>query len=572
MPSAMIAADNCRGLTSMKTATAQSKSDLSAPTVGDSIANFLAVQDIDAAFGVISIHNMPVLDAIGRLGRFRFIPSRGEAGAVNMADACARVSGKLSAAFTSTGTGSGNAAGALIEALTAGSPVLHITGQIESEFVDQGLGFLHEAPAQLDMLKSISKAAYRISHPEETAAILEKAATEALTAPMGPVSIEVPVDIQKALQPGSYAFKPITPGTIEATAADVEVVARELGHARRPMIMLGGGCRKARQVAIRLADRGIGIVTSTNGRATVPEDHPMSLGAFNLNRHVQSLYESIDFMLVVGSRLRSNETWSYELSLPANLMRVDCDTAADSRSYPNKRFIHADSRSFLTKLDSLLSDNLTIDSRLAGDIRQTKQRSISDLRDDLGPYAALVDRVREAMPEDSIWVRDVTLSNSMWGNRMLELSAPNKGVHALGGGIGQGVPMALGAACGGNSSKTILLTGDGGLSLCLGELITAAEQDENITMILMNDRGYGVIRNIQDDIYGGRRYYSNIFTPNFSDIATGLGVPHSVSASVGQFKKDFATALSIKGFSIVEVDMTAIGPFARSFAGPPRKG
>ncbi len=181
------------------------------------------------------------------------------------------------------------------------------------------------------------------------------------------------------------------------------------------------------------------------------------------------------------------------------------------------------------------------------------------------------DALQASMPTDAIWVRDVTLSNSMWGNRMLQLSAPNKGVHALGGGIGQGVPMALGAACAANGAKTILLTGDGGLSLCMGELVSAAEQEANVTMILMNDQGYGVIRNIQDAIYGGRKYYSNIFTPNFASIADAIGVAHVVSDSIDKFRADIKRSLAINGFSIVEVDMIAVGPFGRAFAGPPQK-
>jgi len=555
----------------MATAAKQNQEDISAVTVGDTIANFLDAQSVDAVFGVISIHNMPILDAIGRLGTVRFVPSRGEAGAVNMADACARVSGNLSVAVTSTGTGAGNAAGALIEALTAGSPVLHLTGQIETEYIDQDLGFIHEAPAQLDMLKSVSKAAYRIACPEDTLKVLENAAREALTAPMGPVSVEIPVDVQKAALQSTEAIRPVIADVVPALDADVEAVVAALKNARRPMMMLGGGARKAWEAATKIADRGIGIVTSTNGRAVVPENHPMSLGAFNLTEPVQSLYENIDLLVVVGSRLRSNETWTYKLDLPKNLIRIDCDTAADGRSYANQKFIHADAVEFLTKLESRLPNALSIDGDLAGDIAEAKQQSINNLRADIAPYEGMVDALQDAMPKDSVWVRDVTLSNSMWGNRMLELSAPNKGVHALGGGIGQGVPMALGAACAADGSKTILLTGDGGLSLCLGELVAAAEQDVNVTMILMNDQGYGVIRNIQDDVYGGRKYYSRIFTPRFADIAAGLGVPYRLSGSIEQFKSDLEASLKIDGFSIVEIDMVSVGPFAHSFAGPPRK-
>ncbi len=94
-------------------------------TVGELAARFLEACGVRTAFGVISIHNMPILDAFHRRGQIRFVSARGEAGACNMADAAARVSGALGVCVTSTGTGCGNAAGAMVEALTAGTPLLH---------------------------------------------------------------------------------------------------------------------------------------------------------------------------------------------------------------------------------------------------------------------------------------------------------------------------------------------------------------------------------------------------------------------------------------------------------------
>ena len=103
-------------------------------SVGEQLAILLEKVGVQSAFGVISIHNMPFLDAIGRRDKIEFICARGEAGALNMADGYARASGTLGVAFTSTGTGAGNAAGALVEASVAGTPLLHITGQVELHF------------------------------------------------------------------------------------------------------------------------------------------------------------------------------------------------------------------------------------------------------------------------------------------------------------------------------------------------------------------------------------------------------------------------------------------------------
>src|SRR5215467_248548 len=156
-----------------------------AEPVGDLIAHALAEIGVTTVFGVISIHNMPILDAIARHNRIRFVPARSEAGAMNMADAYARVSRSLGVVITSTGTAAGNAAGSQVEALTAGSPVLHITSQIDRPYMDRDRAAIHDVPRQPDMLKAISKSYLRIWEPAAAIDTLIAAAREALTAPTG---------------------------------------------------------------------------------------------------------------------------------------------------------------------------------------------------------------------------------------------------------------------------------------------------------------------------------------------------------------------------------------------------
>ena len=112
-------------------------------TVGAAVSRFLEACGVQAAFGVISIHNMPILDAFHEGGKIRFVMARGEAGATNMADAYARTTASLGVCVTSTGTGAGNGAGAMVEALTAGTPLLHLTGQIETAYIDRELAYIH---------------------------------------------------------------------------------------------------------------------------------------------------------------------------------------------------------------------------------------------------------------------------------------------------------------------------------------------------------------------------------------------------------------------------------------------
>jgi len=539
-------------------------------TVGDLVAAFLESHGVTIAFGVISVHNMPMLDAIHRRGSVRFVPARGEAGATNMADAAARASGRLAAAITSTGTGAGNAAGALVEACTAGTPLLHITSQIDTPFLDLGYGYLHEAPAQLDMLKAVSKAAFRVRSASEALATLREAARIARTPPTGPVSVEIPIDIQREPIDIPADLSPLPLAAAEPDAAALDRLAARMVAARRPLLWLGGGAREAGAAVARLAGLGIGVVTSSAGRGILPDDHPLSLGAYGNAPPVEKLYESVDFMLVVGSHLRSNETRTYNLKLPAARGRIDVDPATEQRSYPSEVFVAGDAKLALEGLLWRLDGRLRIDPAFAADIAAARREAEAGLRRVAGAYAPMLDVLERAMPKDALWVRDITLSNSIWGNRAPTLRDPRASIFALGGGIGQGLAMAVGAALGGGGRKTVAIVGDGGLQLGLGELATVAESRPDMVLLLMNDGGYGVIRNMQDNDYGGRRCYADLKGPDFGLLAEGLGIPHRRIRDMNAFAPAFAEALAVTGPFILELDMAAIGPFgARAGGFPP---
>ncbi len=186
-------------------------------SVADMIAAGLAAMGVKVVFGVISIHNMPILDAIARQGKIRFVAARGEAGAFNMADAYARVTRLLGVVITSTGTGAGNAAGASVEALTACSPVLHITSTVDRKFADRDRAAIHDVPRQPDMLKAISKAYFRIWDGASAVGTLKAAIRTAMSAPAGPVALEIPVDAQRDLCTPMMSFAPPTIAKVQPT-------------------------------------------------------------------------------------------------------------------------------------------------------------------------------------------------------------------------------------------------------------------------------------------------------------------------------------------------------------------
>jgi acetolactate synthase-1/2/3 large subunit len=543
-------------------------------TVGAVVAAFLEQCGVKAAFGVISIHNMPILDAFAQRSTIRFISARGEAGAGNMADAYARSTASLGVCITSTGPAAGNIAGSMVEALTAGAPLLHITGQIETPYLDKGMSYIHEAPDQLTMLKAVSKAALRVRSVETVLGTLKRAVQLALTAPTGPVSVEIPIDIQSALTTMPADLSPLPIERPVPSAAALDALAARLVVAKRPMLWVGGGARHARAAIQRLQKLGFGVVTTTQGRGTVPEDDAGSLGAYNIQKPVEALYQTCDAMLVVGSRLRGNETLKYELKLPHPLYRIDADAAAEGRCYASEAFVCGDSALALDGLaDRLEAAKYKADPQLLVDLRTAHDQAVATLRDGLGPYAELVRQIQSVAGRKFNWVRDVTVSNSTWGNRELRVFEPSAGVHATGGGIGQGMPMAIGAAIGaavtGSGRKTFCLAGDGGFILNLGELACMVQEKAPMVIVLMNDKSYGVIKNIQDAQYGGRQCYAELHTPDYDLLCKSIALPHARVQDLVDLPARLDEALAANGPFLLEIDMLSIGGFKTTFAGPP---
>jgi len=540
--------------------------------VGDIVAQFLKEIGVTTAFGVISVHNIPILDAIGRGNLLRFVMARGEAGGGHMADAYARASGGLGVLFTSTGPGAANACGALVEARFAGSPVLHITGQTATGNIDKEQGTVHDVPDQLGMLRSVSKSAYRVRSPQTALGTLVQAATDALTPPMGPVSVEIPIDILRAEIPRPRELDGLTlpiPAPKRPDPEMLQSLADIVSKSKRPLLWTGNGAKYSRGAVMRLIDLGIPHVTSWNGRGVVPEDHPMTLGPLNATPEVVEFYKSVDLLIVAGGRLRGHETADMSMKLPERRVQIDVDPRANGRTYSTDYFLCADAGAALDGLADAIKGKLKVDPALAGDIATLKETTTENYRRAQAPYDGFPATLRKAMPKDAIWVRDVTLSNSTWGNRIFPIYDPSQNIYPVGAAIGPGMQLGIGAALGGGGRKVVCMCGDGGFFLNMTELWTAVQENADVCFLVMNDKGYGVIRHIQDELYGGRRYFHDLKTPNLEELARVAGLHYGKVASTEALGEEVTKALGIGGPSLVEVDMDAIGSYPPYFKPPP---
>lgn len=537
------------------------------PNGGDLVVALMDALGIDTAFGVVSVHNMPLIDAISR--DRRFVPVRHEAAAVNAADGYGRARGGIGLAITSTGTGAGNAAGSLIESLAAGSRVLHLTGQIETAHLGRGRGFIHETKDQFGMLTAVSKEAFTIDSLETAGPILAEAAGRALSAPTGPVSVEWPIDLQYA--PAPVALPPVVvDDPVGADAEQIAAAAAALAAAERPLIWAGGGAHGARdQVEQLLTTLKAGLFTSNSGRGTVREDHGACLGNFASNPESAELLSRADVLLSIGTHFRSNETRDYSLELPTLHIQLDVDPAAVGRTYPAEIGLVGDAALTLDALLKALPDRTATDDGWLTEVARTRRNTHQQLRDAIGWQAKICDGVRAALPWGSVIARDVTIPSSTWGNRLFSVGHPRENIFPLGGGIGQGLAMGIGAAIARPDEPTLCLAGDGGLAVHLGEMLTLAQERPWMVLLLFNDRGYGVLRNTQD-AFVSRRSGVDLTTPDFRLLAESMDLPYHPVRGLEEVEHALASALGERGPSVIEVDVDAFGPLPTPFTPPVR--
>ena len=532
---------------------------------GDLLVQVLREAGVDTVFGIVSVHNQPLVEAVSR--QLRFVPVRHEATAVNAADGYARATGGLGCALTSTGTGAGNAAGSLIESLSAGTSVLHVTGQVESRFLGSGRGFIHETKDQLGMLEAVSAHAATILDTDSAGKTLRDAVAHALSTPGGPASIEWPIDLQYAEHVVDESPVRLEP-TPSADRAQIDAALAAMERAHRPVIWAGGGVAQSGEALTALVERwGVPLLTSNSGRGAVSEDHPLCIGNYGSSPLGRALLADADLVVSLGTHFRSNETGDYSIPMPERHIQVDLDPAAPGRVFPADLPVVGEVGEFLAAALELDGLGGAVESSWTDRARDVRQQARQKQRAGLGDHATLCDAVRAVLPEDAVVARDVTIASSSWGNRLLPMYDPRSNIFPRGGGIGQGLGMAIGAALADETRPTLALVGDGGLAVHLGEVLTMAQEKPWLVLLVCNDGGYGVLRNMQTGS-GQRPYAVDLTTPDFSLLARSIGVEYRRIGSAAEAHPVLEGAVSLQAPVIVEVDLASYGEMPAPFTPP----
>ena len=167
--------------------------------------------------------------------------------------------------------------------------------------------------------------------------------------------------------------------------------------------------------------------------------------------------------------------------------------------------------------------------------------------------------IRESIERDDIVVKDSTVAGIVWANRHLAVYSPRTSMRPVSAAIGPGLPLAIGASLA-TGRRSVVIQGDGGFMFNLGELATAVQEGAPVITCVFNDRGYGILRWIQDLMFEGRRAAVDLHTPDFAMLAQAMGMPSWSVASADEFDKAFAAAVDTSGPSLIDVDITGFEP------------
>jgi acetolactate synthase-1/2/3 large subunit len=528
---------------------------------GDAVAEALAQLGVEHVFGVASIHNLPIYDALARAGRVEAVAVRHEQAAVHAADAYARATGRLGVAITSTGPGAANAMGGLFEASVANSPVLMVTGQVETRLLGQGRGPTHEADRQREMLGTLTRRTESVRRGQDIKQVLFDVVRDMRTGRPQPGAVEIPIDLQyersapSAAEPWPLLRLPVDP-------AQLERAAELLRSAERPLIWAGGGVIRAGagSAVTALAERlQAPVVMTVEGRGGIADDSPLSLGATTEFEDMAEVLGQADVVLALGTRFRAAATRHGALSLPGRLVHVDVDASVFGRVYRPEVAMAADLLLTVTALTSLLDEHSGTRpyAQLARDTsREVAERELARIGPD---HLQIMETIRALLPRDGNLVRDSTVPAYLWADRLLPVLTPGTSIRPVSVAIGPGLPLAIGAAVG-TGRPTVLVQGDGGLMLSLGELATVAQYGVPIVVCVFNDHGYGVLRAIEENHFSGRQFGVDLATPDFVALAAAMGVPSAAVDSADSFRSAFGAALDRGGPTLLEIDMRALSP------------
>ncbi len=535
-------------------------------TGGQAIVQSLKQYGVDTIFALPGVQLDNIFNALyDEQDNIHVYHTRHEQATAYMAMGYAQSTGKVGVCLVVPGPGLLNTTAALSTAYATNTPVLVISGQINSDMIDKGYGQLHEIPNQLQMIASVTKWAARIDSPQEAPALVREAFKQLNTGRPRPVEIEMAPDIM-----GLVADVELLGPTngYERPGGDpdkLEEAARMLGNAKKPVIFAGTGVLGAGEELLALAELlQAPVVASSGGKGVISDKHYLS----QTSTAAYELWMETDCALAVGTRFNTPiSRWGIDGDLKT--IHIDIDPEEIGRLHKPNVGIVADAKAALADLvDRTAKHNVKRESRK--EELEALDAKVRDMLWEVQPQAGYTEAMRNTLPDDGIYVSEMT-QVGYFSRDGFPVYNPRSFVHCgYQGTLGFGYATALGVQVGNPDKKVISINGDGGFLFTAQELSTAVHHNIPLVAVVFVDDAYGNVKRIQKNQYGGRTIASDLHNPDFVKYAESFGMPGYKAESPEQLSEAIEDAWKQDGPALIEVPIGEV-PQMRSVAWNPQK-
>jgi len=503
---------------------------------------------------------LPIYDALSKSSLIHHVLARHEQGGGFMAQGMARATGMPAVCMASSGPGATNLLTAIADAKLDSIPLVAITGQVPRPMI--GTDAFQEVDTY-GLSIPITKHNFLVSSAEDLLKIIPRAFRIAASGRPGPVLVDIPKDVQNQLvevdewpEPGCADSVPPPAEQLIARAAAM------INEATRPILYLGGGVvhSGASEAAVTLAEKAsLPTVMTLMALGAMPVDHPLSLGMLGMHgaRCTNLALDECDLLIAVGARFDDRATGKVAGFCPqAKIIHIDIDPSELDKIKTAHVGIAGDVRTALQMLLPAIAATARADWQArVDDLKAAQPLRMPGVDDPRTPYG-LIRAVANCLDDEATITTDVG-QHQMWVAQAYPLRRPRQWLTSGGlGTMGFGMPAAIGAALAEPQRTVVCFTGDGSILMNIQELVTAAEEDVNVKIVLMNNSSLGLVFQQQTLFYGERIYASKFKgMPDFIRVAEGFGVPAVDLDRETDPLAALATALSTRGPMLIHASI-----------------
>lgn len=548
-------------------------------TGGELVVECLRRAGVRWIYGIPGGQTLAIMDALYGHHDIRFVTTRHEGAAACMADAYGRLTGDVGVCLATTGPGATNLLTGIGGAYRDSSPVLVIVASNRVQHLGRDDT---QAADHVAVFQPLTKASAGVYACEDIVPKLQWALNSATSGCPGPVLLDFARDVLEG-QADPQALRGFGPTIPARPAPPADAIAQIISYvieAERPVLWAGNGVKLARAGSrlLAVAERlEVPCVTTYNGIGALPTNHRLCFGTVSragTSLGIQAVTES-DCLVAIGNSLNAVSTGRWTMQIPDRIVQIDIDATTLGRNYPVCLGAVADAGVALSAIAQAVSPAAAVAARdrHAG---WTTRLSVARARweaqvaqDEVHGFPIrpqlLMRLLSQALPADATLVVDAG-NPGLW-SFLVTIGAGTTYMKPVGfGNMGFALPAAIAVKLEQADRLVLCLVGDGSLGMTLAELETAVRERAAVAVVVMNDAGYGNIRQEQAQRYGDRLIGVDFGDVDYAAVARTLGVEAERVASSHEVPRALERALRSTGPYLVDVpialdDVRAYPPF-----------